>query len=79
MKTQGEQKFEKSLYRSVTSFHRRESEDISRALDNGSPVSKAGLKGRREVPQELIIGTKRQEDDDEGTVLTPTVARRNGY
>lgn len=76
VKKQGERKLEKSLARSMTSFHRRESADeIGRAT---AADSSNGLRNRREIPWGLAIG------EDEGAmggqadeeVQTPVPAMR---
>lgn len=82
IKKQGERKLEKSLQRSMTSLHRRESEDAERVLEwSGDPGVKSGLRGRRDVRADLSVGTSEDYDDEEEAdedevAKTPVAATR---
>ena len=82
IKKQGEKKLEKSLQRSMTSLHRRESEDADRIIQglprNLARVNGNGFSGRREGSEGLsIVPGGREVDfdgDDESEVATTPVA-----
>jgi PH/SEC7 domain-containing protein len=77
IKKQGEKKLEKSLQRSMTSFHRRESEDgagVSNAKA-GLPLGRTnGFKGRRDMGDDLIIAAGARDVDGEEEMATTPVA-----
>lgn len=70
VKKQGEKKLERSLARSMTSLHRRESADANTDMDESE----------YEVPDGLRIDTGLKVDagkgDEEETAVTPMAARR---
>ena len=67
------------MSRSNASLHRRESEENSRFASPGATVVTPGLRGRRDVSQEMKVETGRGDEDDGEAGTTPTAAKRNGH